>query len=282
MTRGPHLPPAAGATVEAALRHLGTRDHGLPRDLIKYAIDRPQSTTGQWLAPLTRPTAGLAGWTSEQRTSALWQIVQEGIADPDVGPTPQSRRRRALYAAFRLHDADIIQPWGGSLTERFRQLKALKEIFHDPTTTQPMEHAWKRGVKALAEYIERRFDALRTIDDWEQYRQGVQPDAGDQKGLTTAFRRPSAGAQPIFVELFVTTVFMRKRAVYRRITERLVTARADRVAFYTARGFARRTSPPRWSTRTSPRSAPGSTWTSTITASRPVKRCTTISCRSAA
>jgi len=124
-------------TVETALRHLGTRNHGLPESLIKYAIDRPLSGTGQSLAPLTLPTSALADWTSEQRASALWQVIQEGVADPDVGPTQQSRRRRALHAALRLTDVDIKEKWGASLTDRFRQLRVLREVFGEPTRTSP-------------------------------------------------------------------------------------------------------------------------------------------------
>lgn len=47
-------------------------------------------------------------------------------------------------------------------------------------------------------------------------------------------RQPSEGAQPLFMQLFVTTVFMRRRTVYRRITERLVVAQEDDVDGYTA------------------------------------------------
>jgi hypothetical protein len=118
-----------------------------------------------------------------------------------------------------------------------------------------MEMAWKRGVQALATYVEDRFAELRTPADWEQYRPDVpggrqlhdepldewQAYFDQLGGKDAVFRQPSRGAQPIFVNLFVTTVFMRKRAVYRRITERLVTATADGVEYYTARGFAGKT-----------------------------------------
>jgi hypothetical protein len=56
--------------------------------------------------------------------------------------------------------------------------------------------------------------------------------------LAADYRPPSKGAQPVFLDLFVTTVFMRKKTVYRRITERLVTARDDNVDGYTARALA--------------------------------------------
>jgi hypothetical protein len=51
------------------------------------------------------------------------------------------------------------------------------------------------------------------------------------------YRSPSAGAQPVFLDLFVTTVFMKGRSVYRRIIERLVTAQADDLDSYMARAL---------------------------------------------
>jgi hypothetical protein len=231
-------------TIEAALRYLGTRDHGDLVDLLEHAIDRPQSATGAALAPLMAPTAVLEGWTAAERAHALWQVIRKGVRDPDVGPTVLSRRRRAMQAAFRLPDPDIHEPWGSSLTERFKQLKSLTEVFGRPTSTQPMEMAWKRGVRALATYLEQRFGELRSASDWGDYRPSIHIIA--ERGASfddllddeANLRRPSHGAQPIFVDLFVTTVFMKGRAVSRRITERLVTAQVDGVEYYTARGFA--------------------------------------------
>jgi hypothetical protein len=245
-------PDAPEHTIETALRHLGTRDHGVLVDLLAHAIDRPHSATGTALAPLVEPTAVLEGWSPAERARALWRLIGEGIRDPDVSPTPLSRRRRVLQAAFRLPDADIQEPWGSSLTERFKQLRAVKEVFHEPTSTQPMEMAWKRGVSALATYLEDRFRELQTPSPWEPYRRKVgkhqdsqDPDPDEWQAYfdalddaDTVFRQPSKGAQPIFVNLFITTVFMKRRAVYRRITERLITARANGVKYYTARGFA--------------------------------------------
>jgi hypothetical protein len=244
--------------IEAALRYLGTRNHGLPVDLLRHAIERPDSATGRNLFALTAPTMVLDGWTAEQRAHALWQILRESIRDPDVSPTHLSRRRRTLQAAFRLPDPDIREPWGGSLNVRFKQLMPLVDVFDRPTTTQPMESAWKRGVRLLAKHLETRFAGLaREPADWEQYQRDPHGHAGAREGRldelqahvdsygydAALLRQPSAGAQPIFVDLFVTTVFMKRRAVYRRITERLITAQTDNVEYYTARGFAGK--PPR-------------------------------------
>ena len=224
------------------MRYLGTRDRGVLVELLVHAINRPSSTNGTHLAPLTAPTQPLSEWTAAERAQAIWHLIHEGIRDPDVSPSSTSRRRRALQAAFRLPDPDIREPWGASLTERFKQLRSLTSIFNAPTSTQPMEMAWKRGVRLLATFLVDRFAELQTSTDWEGYRSAVEShpssagsDAHQPLTTHTGPRKPSTGAQPIFVELFVTTVFMRRRAVYRRLTERLVTAREDGVRYYSAR-----------------------------------------------
>lgn len=253
MTVKPEPVQSGWSRVETALRYLGTRSHGVLVELLRHAIDRPQSPSGRKLAPLVEATAMLAAWTAEERAHAVWRVIEEGVRDPDVSPSHLSRRRRALHAALRLRDADI-PAWRSSLTERFKQLMALREVFDQPTSTQPMEMAWKRGVRCLAEHLEARFAVLTTPADWAPYRpvEGVRKDFLDSQleewqihsdsldGVGAVLRRPSKGAQPFFVNLFVTTVFMKRRAVYRRITERLVTARADGVQYYTARGFSGR------------------------------------------
>jgi hypothetical protein len=151
-----------------------------------------------------------------------------------------------------VRDPDIHEPWGGSLHERFKQLRVLTDVFQRPESTQPMEAAWKRGVVALAEYLDERYRALNSPEAWADYyarraqqrvgidsRSGGWPDyLGEPIDAESGFREPSPRAQPVFANLFVTTVFMRRRAVYRRITERLITAQRDDVRYYTARGFA--------------------------------------------
>jgi hypothetical protein len=242
--------PAADE-IESALRHLGTRNRGTPLDTLKRAVERPDSPVGEELMPLVEAVAPLDDWTTGERAQALWLLVLEGVHDPDVSPSHLSRRRHALYAAFRIADSGISAPWRPSLAERFRQLKELRQVFGEPTTTQPMEMAWKRGVQHLARYLSSKLTALATPEDWEPYHRDlsdVSAAAGNNFDWLTSLgtngvadldlRKPSQGAQPLFVNLFITTVFMKRRAAYRRITERLVTAQVDGVAFYTARGFA--------------------------------------------
>lgn len=238
--------------VEAALRHLGKAQRGELADLLALAIARPSSTGGQVLAPLLEPTAKL-GWSPQARARAVLRLIEEGVTDHSVGPTLQSRRRRALQAAFRLRDAtietEIGDEWGSSLTERFKQLQKLRGVFNNINTTQPMEVAWSRGVAALDIFLNRRFGELKTADDWVRYLDSggsrtrvneliEQLDQALEENDEDEFRAPSTYAQSFFVELFVTNVFMKGRAVHRRITERLVTARDSPVSYYTARGFA--------------------------------------------
>jgi hypothetical protein len=222
--------------IEAALRHLGVRRYGNLVEIIEHAIRRPNGRTGTILWPLTESTSVLPDWTPSERAHALWRVIEEGIVHPQVSPTAQSRRRRVLQAAFRLPDEDIGEDWGASLTERFRQLKDLKVIFSDATSTQPMEISWKRGVERLSDYLEERFDELRTPEDWARYRQVKPPDA--KPSGPTIFRSASEGAQKLFVDLQIMTVIMRGRAEVRRISERLITSQDDHgLRYYTARAF---------------------------------------------
>ena len=193
-------------TIESALRHLGARRYGNLVEIIEHAIRRPEGRTGTILRPLTASTSVLREWTPSECARALWRVIEEGIVHPEVGPTAQSRWRRALHAAFRLPDEEVGEEWGASLTERFKQLRALR-LFSDATSTQPMEIAWKRGVERLSVHLEERLDELRTPEDWRRYRQ-VKPADARPKG-PTIFRQPSEGAQKLFVDLQILTVIMR-------------------------------------------------------------------------
>jgi len=236
--------------IEDALRYLGRQTHGVLAEIVEHGLDEPTGMTGLVLAPLTRPLEVLAEWTAKERALALWALIEEGVRDRSVGPTPRSRKRHALAAALRLPIEGIpTDSWGGSLTSRFKQLKAFPAVFNDPSTTQPMEVAWSGGVKALATCLGRRFTLLRSIEDWEPYRPHDKPasDLGewiiehDDRATreNTLLRRPSDLAQKVFAELLIVTVYMRGRSVHRRITERLITSRDPRgdLEYFTATGY---------------------------------------------
>ena len=215
------------SAVEIALRNLGARRYGSLVEIVEHAIRRPDGRTGRILKPLTESTSVLHEWTASERAHALWRVIEEGIVHPEVSSMAQSRSRRVLQAALRLPDEDIDEEWGASLTDRFKQLKTLRGIFNGATTTQPMEIAWKHGVERLAEHLEERFDALRAPEAWARYRRAELSSPKPRKG-STIFRRPSDGAQKLFVNLHIMTVIMRGRAEVRRISERLITSQDDR------------------------------------------------------
>ena len=221
--------------VEAALRYLGARRYGALVDLIEHAIRRPGGHAGVVLAPLTEATSMLTDWTSAERAHALWRVIEEGILQPQVSSTAQSRRRRALQAALRLPDAEIGE-WGTSLTERFNQLRALR-AFRNTTSTQPVEIAWKRGVERLAAHLDERLAQLRTLEDWTRYRQ-PEPHFVVHSSAPTLFRPPPEGAQKLIVNLYVLTLVLSGTGTRRRISERLITSQDDDgLRYYTARAY---------------------------------------------
>jgi hypothetical protein len=238
---------SARPPTEIALRYLGARRHGDLIELLEYAINRPDGRTGTTLAPLTSSTSTLADWTPLERAQAVWRIVEEGIVDPQVSAGAHSRLRRVLQAAFRLPDEDIREAWGTSLTERFKQLRVLRSIFGEATSTQPMEISWKHGVARLSERVRERLDELRSPDDWAHYRSGPlligetgrpSVDRHVSPGGPVVFRPPSEGAQKLFINFLVVTVTMGGRAPIRRISERIITAQEDGLAFYTTHAFS--------------------------------------------
>jgi hypothetical protein len=235
------------APVEAGLRHLGARRYGSVVDALEQAIRRPDGQTGTFLTPLTASTSIVDDWTPAERAHALWNLIQEGIFQPQVGPTAHSRRRRALQAAFRLPDEDVGE-WKASLTDRFKQLRAPWSPFGEVTSTQPMEIAWKHGVGQLAEYVAERLAELRTSEDWAPYKprppkaahHGSVSNGRWAAGTTpSAFREPSEGAQKLLVNLFVVTEVLEGKARVRRISERLITSQdPEGLRWYTSRAYS--------------------------------------------
>jgi len=200
------------------------------------------------LSPLTAPTSVVEGWTPAERAEALWNVIEEGIAQPQFGPSVHSRPRRALQAAFRVPDADVGE-WKASLTERFKQLRTPRSPFAEVTSTQPMEIAWKRGVGGLAEYVAERLAELRTPEDWARYKPRPPDGAANRASVgngrraapsaPSVFREPSEGAQKLFVNLFVVTVVLEGKARVRRISERLITSQdPDGLRWYTSRSYS--------------------------------------------
>ena len=233
-----------GDAVEAALRWLATRGHE-PFGFLQQAVNKPDSDSAVVLAPFVTATRSLPGGKPKTRALAAWGLIVDRIRA--VGSV-DSRRRNTLTAAFRLpRRQEIHIRWMSSLDSRFAQLKALPGVFGNPApqTTAPMHKAWRAGLcEHLVPVLCERLSQLAVDGDaWLPYveigRTTERMVAKEAKHDEHAdYRTPSPSAQPVFMDLFVTTVFMRRRSVYRRITERLLTARQDGVRSYTARALA--------------------------------------------
>lgn len=236
--------------LENSLRWIATRKHARPLGLLAHAIDDPDGDSAAQLKPLVAATAAMPDGTPDKRALALWGLMIHLINK--VGATTESRRRSVLYAAFRLpRMLEIHEPWKSTLGDRFGQLMALPGVFGSPlpTTTTPMHQAWKRALtENLVPMLQKHLDALaKDGGAWRPYlrtAETTESAIADERVVIaepidqlTGYRLPSKGAQPVFLDLFVTTVFMQRRAVYRRITERLVTARQDHVDGYMARAL---------------------------------------------
>jgi hypothetical protein len=168
------------------------------------------------------PSSMPSGTRTEERANALWRLVQRELALIELPD-----ERTALRAALHLDPANRAPSIDARLAfarDRgdFGYQRSGKHHGYDA-----LRRWWSDGVRELGERIHERLDYLHNHPrDWHEYfTNGPQ------------FRRPSPGAQPVFAELFVTTVFMRGRFVGRRITERLITAREDDVRHYTARAL---------------------------------------------
>jgi hypothetical protein len=226
---------------------MATRKHARPLDLIIHAIDDPQSDSAAQLAPLVTATESMPGGTTRTRALAAWGLIIHGVNR--VGSADDSRQQNTLFAAFRLpRPPEITEAWRSTLEGRFRQLMALSDVFGDPApnTTTPMHKAWKRAVgEKLAPILQEQVAALGGGGEgWATYVEtamATEPTVRHYQSPSdddTGHRHPSEGSQPVYLDLFITNVIMKGKAVHRRITERLVTARADDVDGYLASSIA--------------------------------------------
>jgi hypothetical protein len=227
-------------TLESALRSLATNKHTKPLDLLSHAITDPHGHTAMDLAPLIRPTASIVDGTPKVRALAIWGLIVDQIGR--IGPSSESRLRSALIAAFRLpHPLGSPEQWSTTIGNRFQQLLDVPQVFTNPKpgTTAPVHKLWRQAlVGKLVPALDVRLAEL--ADDgsgWQQYIE-IGGSAGQPEPNGNGYRTPSKGAQPLFVDLFVTTVFLKGRVVRRRITERLVVAAEDHVDGYLATALA--------------------------------------------
>ncbi|WP_291409357.1 hypothetical protein [Actinophytocola sp.] len=164
------------------------------------------------------------GGTTDQRAKALWRLIQDEVRRVEF-----SDERTALTAALHMDSANR----GSSIDKRLAFARDRGDFGTQPSGKQhgydALRHWWGAGVRILGHAVDERLDYLRDHPtEWQEYfNDTVRP----------TYRRPSKGAQPVFANLFVTTVFMKGRFVHRRITERLMTAQEDNVKYYTARAL---------------------------------------------
>lgn len=231
MTRQPDGSPSpreAGLRRLAAGRHdrvLTTLQHAL-QDLHKPPGNGKDSAALRALVDGV-PLAMRSSTGAEERAKALWHLIKselERIESPE--------ERTALRAALHL-DPTNREP---SIDARLKFAKERDDFGPQRSGRPPgydaLRRWWGDGVRRLGERIDERLGYLRDEPHrWREYLDTAEP----------RFRKPSRGAQPVFVDCFVTTVFMQGRFVHRRITERLITAQEDGVAFYTARALPENT-----------------------------------------
>ncbi|OXM62191.1 hypothetical protein [Amycolatopsis vastitatis] len=221
--------PNSLAEVEAALRWLATRKDGELLRFFREAVKEPASESATVLRSLVAPTESLIGESAESRVFAVWGLIVD-----EIGSAGSSRHRYTLMAAFRVPPAPGGTVWKVTLSDRFRQLVLLPGIFGDPppTTATPMHQAWRRALKALAARLSQKLVSLEE-PDWRPYI-SIGRAAAEVLDERVAWRaRPaSKGAQPVFAERMLVTAVMRRRTVWRRITERDIVACEDGVDDY--------------------------------------------------
>lgn len=218
---------------EAGLRWLATGGRDEFEDTIQQALRHPAvpakpAKRSQDLQTLVAGVASSmpAGTRPEQRAKALRLLIEDELA-----LTVTDNERTALEAALHL-DPTNTQPTIDQrlIFARDRGDFGLRSNGR-PYGYDALRHWWGGGIRRLGHAVDERLDFLNDHpDEWLAY---FTYETDDKPH----YRTPSMEAQPVFLDLFVTTVFMQGRAVHRRITERVVTAQEDNVSYYLARAL---------------------------------------------
>lgn len=224
MTRKPEGRPSLR---ERGLRWLAAdgRDRTEANLRLALATRRVRSQNGKTLAldALAHKVAESmpSGTTTEQRAEALWQVIKDEVERIEL-----PNERAALRAALHLDPANR-EP---SIDKRLAFARDRGDFGSKPSGRRhgydALRQWWGDGIRLLAQGVDDRLNHMHEHpESWYSY------------FAAPTYRRPSKGAQPVFAELFVVTVYMKGRTVERRITERLVTAREDDVQYYIARAL---------------------------------------------
>jgi hypothetical protein len=228
LTRKPDGDPSPR---EAGLRWLAASSHDRVEATLQHAfqeLHRPINSTKK-SAELRTLVDGVAtsmpgGKMGDQRAKALWRLIQDEVCHLAAGD-----ERTALTAAMHLDPTNS----GPSIDKRLTFTRDRGDFGTQPSGKphgyDAIRHWWGVGVRLLGHAVDERLDYLRDHpSEWLEYFNELEQPT---------YRSPSPGAQPIFADLFITTVFMRGRFVHRRITERVITAQRDGVEYYTARAL---------------------------------------------
>jgi hypothetical protein len=157
------------------------------------------------------------GLDPNARGEAFWRVVQaeaRGIEPRD--------ERAAVVAALHLDSANRESSIDKRLIFARDRGGFGTTVAGQPQGYDALRRCWGRGVRRLGHAVDNRL---------AQFRQNPE---GWRAFVGATYRIPFDGAQPVFADLFVTTVFMKGRLVDRRVTERLVTAMQNDVQYYTA------------------------------------------------
>jgi hypothetical protein len=221
MTRKPEGKPSLR---ERGLRWLaaGGRDH-IEANLRLALATRRVSSQSDKASALDALAYGVVesmppGSTIDQRVGALWKVIKDEVESLEL-----PNERAALRAALHL-DTGNREP---SIDKRLAFARERGDFGAKPSGRRhgydALRRWWGDGIRLLAQGLDVR------LNDMHEH-----PEAWNAYFAEPEYRLPSNDAQPVFAELVVVTVFMKSRAVQRRITERLITARRDNVQYYTA------------------------------------------------
>ena len=244
-----HDPDSSRELLEAALRQLAARPNGLLAEVLEDALRHPDEDSNRLVVPLIQAHPLFTDRPPTARAEALAQFIEECAFECATGKD-RARIRAVLNAAFRFPEPRVtdVEPWASSLRRRHEQLKKhLPDVFDSPSTVQPMQRAWKDGVRRLAEEVQRQLidlverEALPLVPD-------QLPSGGEGRSATVGaaedlaeLQPASPLAQPVFMDLYVATVIMSGRRVVRRINDRLLTAQTDGVAHFKAQVYVAET-----------------------------------------
>lgn len=220
-------PAGAPSRREAGLRWLAAEGPDRVETTLRQVLSRHRTgATNQKIQALDSFVDGVTasmpnGTTAEQRVMAVRRLLAD-----EVDRIELSDERTALIAALHLDPTNRQS----SIDKRLTFARDRGDFGAKPSGRQhgydALRRWWGDGVRLLSRTFEDRVSYLRSHpESWQKYFDAP------------TYRQPSKGAQPLFMELLVATIFMKGRNVERRLTERLATAQEDRVEYFLARAL---------------------------------------------